>query len=721
MGNKEFKTRITQKIDTPENWAKATNFSPLKGEIIISKGQENTSFSVGDGETNVNSLPAIEGLVKNLEPSVELFNKTITLTDGIYYELTPLELEPGDIVIGSWNEISYEAIVETVELEEEGKIAYTFNQSELPFRCITNFAQTTEGVVPGFFVVYVGEEEVPASVNFIINKKEKITYQKIDNGYLNIDQTIIDNSTNPASSIAVTKFYEENRTHWKEGDGDAEIVYFEETITVDSDGLYSEVNAPFYANEEETYNVNWDGTEYSDLTTTEIMIDGGTAVIMGNQIMVDEETNTGEPFVIAWTLMEDGTEEFLILSVDMQVGTHTIKIFKNGTTYHKLDNNYLNIDKKPTRNSTNLTTSGAVYNSFIKNRTHWIQNTAFEPILWDGDITGLPEVSYTESIASLHYYRIANLPTNNASKFEGCSMKTISIFSDEKTKIGNSVIDNSDIIYSDNAIIIGGYAVIITLRDNITVSENDEYTDLDGVSANFALAVDLTFPQKGVYFLYANTSSGSYTSNAAVYDLTPSGVIMPLYDWYIPDTIARTEELQNFISTNKIVNNLYTSDTATVLSGSQGKILNDKINNLKTSDLENDSGFITAESVPTVYDWAKAATKPTYTADEVNAEPAGTIAAHNIDSTAHGDIRDLIAQLPTVETIMEQLSDRLLPDPTSLEDGFTLVVQNGKWTSVSASVSDNTDASTINGISIQVTNDVPDEIDEDKPTLTFIV
>ena len=44
----------------------------------------------------------------------------------------------------------------------------------------------------------------------------------------------------------------------------------------------------------------------------------------------------------------------------------------------------------------------------------------------------------------------------------------------------------------------------------------------------------------------------------------------------------------------------------------------------KTSDLENDSGFLTAETDPTVPSWAKASSKPTYTASEVGALPDDT-------------------------------------------------------------------------------------------------
>lgn len=59
-----------------------------------------------------------------------------------------------------------------------------------------------------------------------------------------------------------------------------------------------------------------------------------------------------------------------------------------------------------------------------------------------------------------------------------------------------------------------------------------------------------------------------------------------------------------------------------------GNVLADKADTsavpTKTSDLTNDSGFITTETDPTVPSWAKASTKPTYTASEVGALPDTT-------------------------------------------------------------------------------------------------
>lgn len=54
MANKEIKTRIQNKNDTSENWAKAVNFIPLKGEIIIYN--DALRFKVGDGTTLLSQL-----------------------------------------------------------------------------------------------------------------------------------------------------------------------------------------------------------------------------------------------------------------------------------------------------------------------------------------------------------------------------------------------------------------------------------------------------------------------------------------------------------------------------------------------------------------------------------------------------------------------------------------------------------------------------------------
>lgn len=55
----ELKTRIKHKNGTPDEWSQATNFSPLKGELVVYNDTTNPRMKIGDGETNVNDLPFI--------------------------------------------------------------------------------------------------------------------------------------------------------------------------------------------------------------------------------------------------------------------------------------------------------------------------------------------------------------------------------------------------------------------------------------------------------------------------------------------------------------------------------------------------------------------------------------------------------------------------------------------------------------------------------------
>lgn len=57
MANKTYQGRIVQKHDSSANWAKATNFIPLKGEIIVY--DDLNKIKIGDGTTKVNDLDFI--------------------------------------------------------------------------------------------------------------------------------------------------------------------------------------------------------------------------------------------------------------------------------------------------------------------------------------------------------------------------------------------------------------------------------------------------------------------------------------------------------------------------------------------------------------------------------------------------------------------------------------------------------------------------------------
>ena len=60
MSDMRMKTRMIQKHAIESDWAKATNFTPLKGEIIVYDIDDNYAyerFKIGDGIQNVNDLP----------------------------------------------------------------------------------------------------------------------------------------------------------------------------------------------------------------------------------------------------------------------------------------------------------------------------------------------------------------------------------------------------------------------------------------------------------------------------------------------------------------------------------------------------------------------------------------------------------------------------------------------------------------------------------------
>ena len=60
MAEKKLKARIVQKHETEENWNKAVNFIPKKGEIIVYDKDDKIIYpriKIGDGETRVSDLP----------------------------------------------------------------------------------------------------------------------------------------------------------------------------------------------------------------------------------------------------------------------------------------------------------------------------------------------------------------------------------------------------------------------------------------------------------------------------------------------------------------------------------------------------------------------------------------------------------------------------------------------------------------------------------------
>ena len=110
------------------------------------------------------------------------------------------------------------------------------------------------------------------------------------------------------------------------------------------------------------------------------------------------------------------------------------------------------------------------------------------------------------------------------------------------------------------------------------------------------------------------------------------------------------------------------------------------------------------ERDPSVYNWAKAATKPSYTAAEVGADPAGKAAgllsAHNVSEDAHNDIRML------VEEHREEVNALLAVDDSTLNELSEIVayIKNNK--SLIESITDSKVSKTdiVNNLTTNVAN-----------------
>ena len=71
-----FNTRIQLKHDTEENWKKATGFAPLESEIVVydaDTAHPQPRMKIGDGVTNVNLLPFINGMTQEEDDELIIY------------------------------------------------------------------------------------------------------------------------------------------------------------------------------------------------------------------------------------------------------------------------------------------------------------------------------------------------------------------------------------------------------------------------------------------------------------------------------------------------------------------------------------------------------------------------------------------------------------------------------------------------------------------------
>ena len=151
--------------------------------------------------------------------------------------------------------------------------------------------------------------------------------------------------------------------------------------------------------------------------------------------------------------------------------------------------------------------------------------------------------------------------------------------------------------------------------DALNVTENGTYTASTG-HAYSPVSVNVTAPVQSV-----NGQTGAVVLDADDVGALPDDTVIP----------SKTSDITNdsgFITTetDPTVPSWAKSSTKPSYTASEvGALPDTTVIPSKTSDLTNDSGFITTETDPTVPSWAKASTKPSYTASEVGALPDDTV------------------------------------------------------------------------------------------------
>ena len=275
---------------------------------------------------------------------------------------------------------------------------------------------------------------------------------------------------------------------------------------------------------------------------------------------------------------------------------------------------------------------------FIKNRTHyeipdvWEQVEFTEPLIKDVSTTMFVSEEYTWTADKTYRVRVDGVEY----VFDGMLMA------------------GSSNVFGDNVYSIG--APYGARNSNIDWTE---------YPFSFATA-DFTN-------IYAVFEDG--TTDHTVELFISSGEIKQLDQKFVPNTIARVEDVENKLPQPSVAASIGQMLKVSTVD-ENGKVTSVEAVDMPTID---ESSF--TESDPTVPAWAKAATKPTYTASEVGAEVAGTVNTHNTDTASHNDIRTLVTELTTRlnaladsdDTTLDQLSEIVayIKANKTLIDGIT--------------------------------------------------
>ena len=263
MKEKQIKARVQHKVDTWENWGKAENFIPLKGELIIYTTDENgnakTQFKIGDGESYVRDLKfafsdltsgesgttAIQSdwtqtdslsadYIKNKPGDEYNTKKIIFLTDSIivpeastntlpgfyasqiFYE-TDKKLQNGDMITFTTLldniSLSSQLIVDEALDEAFGMASYqtgyfaTFNTLENILEAVQAGLPKTDENIPysfGIVLVYEGDNDYSLVIvsprNDLSHREVKIEISRAETGYIKLSNNALNIDLEPTEN-----------------------------------------------------------------------------------------------------------------------------------------------------------------------------------------------------------------------------------------------------------------------------------------------------------------------------------------------------------------------------------------------------------------------------------------------------------------------------------------------------------------------------------------
>lgn len=603
-----IKGRFVQKHDTEANWALAINFSPLQGEIIVYDPDDTYSyarFKVGDGATNVNDLPFTSGvinLVGTTENPVDIDQIKSFGTYLISGEVTTSMDITSDAAQAKLNKLFIEDLASgqfmSVYSLQEGFINQCVMSPVTPLVRLDSGA----GYCDPFDVSKIQPVEKTSEMTQPVGMRR--------DGQL-FTKPFVQAQSDWNQNDSTAPDYVKNRTHWEESTPttfiDNEILAFKNQL----DSIYVNVYETVYKfTTDKIFNVIWDGMSYEC-----ICFKYQDFLVIGNpNIIGAQDYSSAEPF-----LMRSSSGKIFIYT-NSTSENHTISLFGDIVVAHTIDKKYL----PPLVGQAGTGLGAEVFNDYTgKNIASGEQSHA--------------EGYCSEALGNRsHAEGWANRASGHNSHAEGYMTESYGANSHAE---GIGIISKGANQHAQGAYNVideqSRYAHIVGNGTNFSKRSNAHTLDWSG---NAWFAGNVKVGGTGQDDAAAKTLATTDAIPTKISDLTnDSGFLTSHQD--ISGKLDTTGDGSNVTAAFTAASNRANISTGEKLSVIFGKIAkwfadlgslafkstvakSDLASDVQTSLGKADTALQSyTETDPTVHDWAKAETKPTYTAAEVGAVP----------------------------------------------------------------------------------------------------